>query len=64
MSNCAFHPFSFTPAALCLEKARGCLQSALTAANSLILWICNGVSSHLVSLDLIIALHGQITAKE
>lgn len=63
-SNLALRPFSFTQAALCLEKAKGCLQSAFTAANSLILPICNGVSSDVVSLDLIIALRGRITANE
>lgn len=34
------------------------------SANRLILRVCKGVSSHLMSLDLIIALHGHITVNE
>lgn len=64
MSHLDIRLFSFIQAALCLEKAKGCLQSTLTTASSLISWICNGVSSYAVSLDLIIALHGRITANE
>lgn len=60
-------PFTLFPLlshALCLENAKRCLHFARTVASNLILWMCKGVSNHLMSLDLIIALHGHITVNK